>query len=321
MNLPHIHLLLNHWPIIGTFIALGVFFIGLIMRSDDLRQIGFALFAILALLSIPVYLSGNAAFDSIKKLPNVSQKLADTHEGAAILAFMSMEITGLLALFGLWGFSRNPKTAGTSPTARWNVPVLLFGVLTAALMAVAGNTGGDIRHPEILSGEQPTSTVGALGASVILGIRYFIIDYSRWVWPLVETLHFIGLILLLGTVGVMNLRMLGFLKSLPVGPLHRLLPWGVAGLVINVITGFMFFIGMPFFYVFNAIFQAKILTIVVAGANLLLFHFTGAFRKWERLGAGEDAPAFAKLVAASSLVLWIVVVVIGRYIPLGESAQ
>jgi uncharacterized membrane protein len=79
----------------------------------------------------------------------------------------------------------------------------------------------------------------------------------------------------------------------------------------------MFFIGMPFFYVFNTYFQAKILVIVIAGVNLLL-HCTGVFRNWDRLGSGEDAPAFAKLIAASSLVLWVVVVVIGRYIPLGE---
>jgi hypothetical protein len=318
LNLPHVHLLLNHWPIIGTYIALGLFFISLISRSDDLRQGSLALFAFIALVAIPAYLSGNAAYDTIKKLPAFNKSLADTHEGAALLAFMSMEITGVIALLGVWRYSK-AKAPEVMPPGVWTTPgVLFFGIVTAGLMAIAGTTGGDIRHPEIVSGA--ASTVGTMGASLLLSIRYFVIDYSRWVWPLLETFHFIGLILLLGTVGVLDLRIMGFLKQMPVGPLHRLLPWGLAGLAINVVTGFMFFVGMPFFYVFNEIFQAKIITIMLAGGNLLLFHCTGAFKKWERLGPGEDAPSFAKLVALTSILLWAIVVVIGRYIPLGESA-
>lgn len=319
MNLPHVHLLLNHWPIIGTYIALGLLFVSLLSRSDDLKQVSLVLFSLLGLVAIPVYLSGNAAADTIKRLPNFPQALVESHEGAALVAFMAMELTGLAALIGVWGYSRNGSSASRS-TGGWNAPLVLFlALVTAGLMAIAGTTGGDIRHPEIISGDS-ASSIGTMGAAWVLGLRYFIIDYSRWVWPLVETAHFLGLILLLGTVGVLNLRILGLLKNVPVGPFHRFLPWGIAGLSLNVATGFLFFIGMPFFYVFNAYFQAKILVIVIAGANLL-FHCTGAFRKWEGLGSGEDAPALAKLIAASSLVLWVVVVVIGRYIPLGESAQ
>ena len=85
---------------------------------------------------------------------------------------------------------------------------------------------------------------------------------------------------------------------------------------INVITGFMFFIGMPFFYVDNWIFQMKIAGIVLAAA-LLLLYCTASFRKWDWVGPNDDAPGLAKFVAFSSTVLWIVVVVLGRYIPLG----
>ncbi len=194
--------------------------------------------------------------------------------------------------------------------------VLLFAIATAGLMAVAGNTGGDIRHPEIVAEDAAPSAIAAMGAKTVLALRYFIIDYSRWVWPLVETFHFIGLIMLVGAVGILSLRILGFMKQLPVGPLHRLIPMGIAGLAINVITGFLFFIGMPFFYVFNWYFQLKILAIGVAGAMLVLFYCTGLFRKSGNVGPGEDAPGLAKLVALSSIVLWVVIVVIGRYIPL-----
>ena len=75
---------------------------------------------------------------------------------------------------------------------------------------------------------------------------------------------------------------------------------------------------MPGFYVVNIVFQLKMVTILVAGLNLLLFQCTSAFRLLEDVGPGEDAPRFAKVVAAVSIFLWIAVIILGRYIPFGE---
>ena len=319
MYLAHLHLLLNHWPIIGTVIGLGLFFVSLVVHSDDLKQASLALFSLIALLAIPTYLSGNAAEEEIKKIPGVSTAFIQAHQGAALLAFVFMEITGAVALLGLWRFSRTVKDPWISRPAGWNLSaVLLSSIATVGLMAITGNTGGEIRHPEILSGQETTSAVGTVGSKIIPSIQYFVIDYSRWVWPILEDLHFLGLILLLGTIGALNLRILGFLKQLPLAPLHRFIPWGIAGFIINIITGLLFFIGMPGFYVVNVVFQIKMLTILVAGANLLLFYCTGAFLVWEQLGPREDAPPFAKFIAATSILLWFAVIVLGRYIPFGE---
>jgi hypothetical protein len=315
-----VHLLLNHWPVIGAFIGLALFVIALMTRNYDLKQASLVLFAVLAVLTIPVYLSGNAAADAMKKqkLPAWPTALVESHEGGAVLAFLALELTGIFALFALWPTTRSAKTEAQSKS--WpSMAVLISSLATAGLMIVAGNTGGNIRHPEILTQGEAPSSIAALGAKVILAVRFFVIDYSRWVWPLVETLHFIGLILLVGAVGILSIRTLGFLKQLPVGPLHSLIPIGLLGLLINVITGFMFFIGMPYFYTGNWYFQLKIFAILVAGGILVLFYCTGLFRKWGSVGAGEDAPAFYKLVAAASLLLWVAIVIIGRYIPLGES--
>jgi hypothetical protein len=310
---------LNHWPIIGAFIGLALFLIALMTRNYDLKQASLVLFAVLAVLSIPVYLSGNAAADALKKQPGWPTTLVNSHEGAAMLAFLALELTGIFSIFALWPSTKSAKTEFFSRLWAQRA-VLASAFVTAGLMIVVGNTGGNIRHPEILAQGEAPSSIAAMGASFILGLRYFVIDYSRWVWPLLETLHFIGLILLLGTVGVLSVRTLGFLKQLPIGPLHRLMPFGLLGLLINVVTGFMFFIGMPFFYTGNWYFQLKIFTILVAGAILVLFYCTSIFKKWGSVGAGEDAPAFAKLIAAASLLLWVAIVIIGRYIPLGESS-
>ena len=135
-----------------------------------------------------------------------------------------------------------------------------------------------------------------------------------WVWPACETLHFIGMALLMGVIGVIDLRMLGVLKRVPFAPLHRLLPWGIAGFIINLITGFMFFAGDPYQYKDNIAFLFKMLFIVLAGINVLIFYLI-PFRQVEAMGPGDDAPMFAKVIAATSIFLWFGVMYWGRMLP------
>jgi uncharacterized membrane protein len=312
MNLAHLHLLLNHWPIIGTFIAAGLFFVALMARSDDLKQVSLALFALMALMAIPAYVTGHIAQDRILSEPGVSESLISTHQGAALLAFAALALTGTFAWAGLWQYRRASRLPGWTVAA-----VLACSLLTLSLMVVTGNTGGAIRHPEILSNEPATSVVGTIGARVNASIEYVVTGSARSVWPVLEVFHFVGLALLIGATGVLHLRLLGFYKQLPAGPFHRFIPWGLAGLGINVVTGMLFFLGMPFFYVYNADFLLKILAVVLAGASLLLL-CTSAFRDCELLEAGQDAPLGAKVLAASSLMLWVTVIVLGRYMPLFE---
>src|SRR5258707_11652546 len=115
-----------------------------------------------------------------------------------------------------------------------------------------------------------------------------------WIWPLCETLHFMGLALLTGVVGVLDLRMLGMAKGLPLAPLQRLMPWAVVGFTINLITGVLFFAGDPFQYTHNVAFAFKLLFIGLAGVNVMLFHVTGLSRKVDNVAAGHDVPPAAK---------------------------
>src|SRR4051812_22237961 len=150
-------------------------------------------------------------------------------------------------------------------------------------------------------------------------LSFFVKKYV-WVWPTCETLHFIGLAMLFGVIGILDLRMLGVAKSLPGRPLHDLLPWGIAGFIINLITGALFFAGDPGQYLHNWAFGFKMLFITLAGVNVLVFYATGVFRKIEALGPGEDAPPLAKFIGATSLFLWIGVMYWGRMLPfLGTS--
>jgi hypothetical protein len=137
--------------------------------------------------------------------------------------------------------------------------------------------------------------------------------HSTWGWPAVETVHFLGLSLLIGTVGLFDLRMMGLARGIPMSGLHQLVPWGVAGYVLNVITGVMFVTSAPDQYLFNPAFQTKLVLMGIAGLNGLIFYRV-AFGPVKRAGADSPAPRAAKFAAMISLSCWIGVIVCGRLI-------
>ena len=146
------------------------------------------------------------------------------------------------------------------------------------------------------------------------GVGDFVQSHT-WMFPMGETLHFMGLSLLIGTIGMVDLRMLGFAKRLPFAPLHGLVPWGIAGFAINLLTGIMFWFVNPELYALEVgvISAYKLLFIFLAGINLLVFRLT-VFQEVMSLGPGDDAPLLAKIIGATSLFLWFGVIWWGRMI-------
>ena len=153
-------------------------------------------------------------------------------------------------------------------------------------------------------------------------VEHFLRDYT-WGWPLCEILHFVGLILLFGAVGSFDLRLLGIGRGLSYSLLNRLVPWGVFGFILCVVTGLIFVTGIeanvpehPYVVLkTNEWLQLKLLFILLAGLNLLAFHLTGMARAVEALGPNDDAPRLAKVIGGTSLFLWVGVVYFGRLIP------
>ena len=144
------------------------------------------------------------------------------------------------------------------------------------------------------------------------GIGDVVHSYT-WAFPIGEALHFMGLCLLVGTVGMVDLRMLGVAKGLPFAPLHQLVNWGIAGFFLNLLTGTMFWFVQPTFYVdeYPNTFSLKLIFIALAGVNVLVFRLT-VFREAMALGPGEDAPPLAKVIAGTSIVLWLGIIWMGR---------
>src|SRR3954447_1770703 len=88
--------------------------------------------------------------------------------------------------------------------------------------------------------------------------------HARWVWAGAESVHFIGLSLLVGTIWLFDLRLLGLAPRIPIRALHQLVPWGVAGYALTLVSGLLFLIAEPDQYVYNPAFQFKALFMVAA---------------------------------------------------------
>lgn len=148
----------------------------------------------------------------------------------------------------------------------------------------------------------------------IPAMQAFVNDQA-WVWPLCEILHYIGLALIVGFIGALDLRILGLFKSIPIGAFRPFVPIAIIAFVVNLITGMVFVTGMPLgagFYIENLSFQLKVLALLLAGANLLIFHFSGMEEKVYGVPAGAPAPTAAKTVAWISMVSWVSVIIFGR---------
>ena len=298
----HIHLLLNHVPTIGFGIAMGLFIGALVSRSDDLKKAALTVLVAVALLTLPTYITGNAAEESVRNLPGVSKTLIATHEGAALVAFIFMEITGAVAWLALWQFHRRSRI-----TTRTLGTVLVLAVITMGLVARAANVGGEIRHTEIQLAVETTTAEGPVGRDIATWVKAV-----PWVWPAAESLHFVGLSLLMGVVLLIDLRMLGVMKQVSVQALDRLIPWAILGFGVNVVTGMLFFVAAPEQYTQNIAFFWKIGLLIVAVFNGL--YFTVYDKAWA-LAPGADAAPLSKVMAASALLLWVGVMYYGSMLP------
>ena len=157
-----------------------------------------------------------------------------------------------------------------------------------------------------------------MGKALVVWLKSTAISHamttSRILWPICETLHFIGLALLIGGAGLIDLRLMGFFKSIPLSAVMRWRKWAVLGLTINVVTGSLFFIGEPGQYINNVAWYFKLLFLAVALINIAVFETTQG-RKMLTVAAGQDTPISFKVVGAVSMGSWFLVLYFGRMLP------
>jgi uncharacterized membrane protein len=142
MNWPHIHLMLNHVPVLGTVFGLALLAWGSWRGNVTLQRAALVTFALAALVALPVYFTGEPAQDAVERLAGVTDSAIEAHEEAALVSLIAVGILGVLGLAGL-----------VLSRSRFNATIvrgaLGVAVLTAGLMAWTANLGGRIRHSEL----------------------------------------------------------------------------------------------------------------------------------------------------------------------------
>jgi DMSO reductase anchor subunit len=139
----HIHLLLNHIPVIGLIGSILILVYGMVRRSAEVQRVALIAFVLVAVIAIPVYRTGEPAEEAVERLPGVSHDRIEAHEEAAEPAFYATLATGVIALAALF-------------VDRWKTllarAVLIASIVAFALIARTANLGGEIRHQEIRGG-------------------------------------------------------------------------------------------------------------------------------------------------------------------------
>lgn len=144
MNWPHIHLMLNHAPVLGVLLALALLLIGMFRDRSSLKEAAFITLVLTGALAAIVYYTGDAAGELLGGLPEISQADLLAHSAMALYALAGAVMSGLLALGALIVSRRSART-GT-----WFLALsLLLAAGTAFLMLQTANLGGRMRHPEI----------------------------------------------------------------------------------------------------------------------------------------------------------------------------
>ncbi len=138
---------------------------------------------------------------------------------------------------------------------------------------------------------------------------------SLWLFPTIETLHLFGIVLLVGSTSALDLRLLGLsLRDQSVSKVAaRLLPWAWVGFAVQITTGLLLFSSEAVKCYTNIAFRMKMLMILLAGVNALVFHWT-AYRSVEKWDDAATTPIAAKFAGSFSILLWFGIVAAGRWI-------
>jgi hypothetical protein len=138
-----------------------------------------------------------------------------------------------------------------------------------------------------------------------------------WVFVAAETAHFFGLSILFGSLLVIDLRVVGFARFINMQAAMKFIPIAMVGFAINLLSGITFIASNPARYGPNIAFQWKMGLVIIAGLNALWFWF-GEHKELSQLADGEDAEFRAKVIAALSLIIWVIVIILGRFMPFVE---
>lgn len=301
----HVHIILNHLPTVGFVFGLFAFFTGMLKKNDGMKRGGLVIFVICSVLAATTYVTGTAAMWALTDPPidGISPVRINQHRDWAIFSLLGLAFTGGLSWFELFRYRYLGRFSKLSIYL-----VAAFAVITFFILAETGHLGGQINHPEI---REPGEVIGT-DASKYLGAQVeLLINTITWFVPW-QTVHFFGYTLVFATVLMVALRVFGVWKGMSFAAVHRLLPLGAFGVIMNVFSGMLMMMADAHRYLNNFSFWPKMLFLPIGAIAVLYFSLSD--RLWATK-AGEEAPMDAKWVAALVLISWTTVIAGGRLLP------
>jgi uncharacterized membrane protein len=303
---PQAHLILNHVPTAGFVFALFFYVVALATGNDGMKRGSLVLFVICSIIGVPTYVTGTASMWALTQppVPGISKAVINAHRDMALWTLFGLGFTGSAAWIELWRSRYFGRFSGLSLTL-----VLLFALVTLGIMTETGHRGGLINHPEIRSAADVLPTDPNAGITVDVETQMNDkLWYLSW-----QVVHFFGFSLIFATVLAVSLRVLGFWKSPSFAAVHRLLPLGFLGVLMNVFSGMLMMLADSYRWVVNDYTFAPKIAFIPIGAIAVLY-FSVSDRLWS-VKAGESAPGAAKWVTALVLLAWAGVIVCGRMLP------
>jgi uncharacterized membrane protein len=158
MNPAHLHLMLNHVPVLAVPFGLAVLGWAMFRSRPEFARLALIVFIFSALATIPTYLTGEPAEDAIEGVAGAIEPWVEPHEEAALVSLILGEALGVLAIAGLWSARR-----AVAPSRPMLMTSLVLALATAGSLAYTANLGGLIRHTEIRSGVPFPGAAGSGG--------------------------------------------------------------------------------------------------------------------------------------------------------------
>ena len=153
MNDAHLHMVVNHFPIIGTILGLGILITGMILKNNSVKNTAYVLFVVAAVFAAFSMGTGEGAEELVEEMPSVGKQIIHEHEEMAEKLAIVLYVLGVTSLGGLFlSYIKSAKANLVSFVA------VIVAVVAVFFAQQTGTTGGEIRHTEIRANATPTAS-------------------------------------------------------------------------------------------------------------------------------------------------------------------
>ena len=144
MNDAHLHMVVNHFPIIGTFFGIGILITGIFLNNSSIKNTAYILFIIAAIFGALSMGTGEGAEEMVEDFPNIGKAIIHEHEELAEKFALVLYVTGVFALISLVAAIKKFRLAKV-----FSIITLILALISGIVSINVGTSGGEIRHTEI----------------------------------------------------------------------------------------------------------------------------------------------------------------------------